>query len=115
MSFAAMPLAWCRSLSTSIIPEVRPIRLLLATAGFSAETATASTVVAIEEKGGILQLIAPSPRGGPGHTLPKARRSMRMLGVPHFEINDAVMAEEVQGVRPFGERRASQSVMNQGR
>ena len=53
----------------------------------------------------VLTLVGPTPRGGPGHTMPKARRSMRMLGVPHFEINDAIMAEEVQGVRPFGEGR----------
>jgi hypothetical protein len=79
--------------------------------GLFTESSTSATVVAIEEKGGILQLIAPTPRGGPGHTLPKGRRSMRMLGVPHFEINDAVMAEEVQGVRPFGEETGTESVM----
>jgi hypothetical protein len=34
-----------------------------------------------------------------------------MLGVPHFEINDAIMAEEVQGVRPFGQETGTEAVM----
>ncbi|HEV8503712.1 MAG TPA: major capsid protein [Casimicrobiaceae bacterium] len=79
--------------------------------GLFNETAIATTVVAIEEKNNILTLVAPTPRGGPGHTMPKPRRSMRMLGVPHFEINDAIMAEEVQGVRPFGQETGTEAVM----
>lgn len=79
--------------------------------GLFTESSIATTVVAIEEKNNILTLVAPSPRGGPGHTITKPRRSMRMLGVPHFEINDAVMAEEVQGVRPFGQETGTEAVM----
>jgi hypothetical protein len=79
--------------------------------GLFSETSTAATAVAIEENNNILTLIAPTPRGGPGQTMPKPRRSMRMLGVPHFEINDAVMAEEVQGVRPFGQEVGTEAVM----
>jgi hypothetical protein len=79
--------------------------------GIFSEIAIAQTTVAIEEKNNILTVVAPSPRGGPGHTMPKPRRSMRMLGVPHFEINDAVMAEEVQGVRPFGQETGTDAVM----
>jgi hypothetical protein len=41
----------------------------------------------------------------------KPRRTMRMLAVPHFEINDAIMAEEVQGVRPFGQEDGTEAVM----
>jgi hypothetical protein len=79
--------------------------------GLFTETAIATTSVAIEEKNNVLTLIAPSPRGAPGTTLPKPRRAMRMLGVPHFEINDAIMAEEVQGVRPFGQETGTEAVM----
>ena len=78
--------------------------------GIFNETSTAATAVAIEEQNNILTLISPTPRGGPGQTMPKPRRSMRMLGVPHFEINDAVMAEEVQGVRPFGQEIGTEAV-----
>jgi hypothetical protein len=79
--------------------------------GIFSEIAIATTAVAIEEHNNILTLVAPSPRGGPGHTMPKPRRTMRMLGVPHFEINDAIMAEEVQGVRPFGQETGTDAVM----
>jgi hypothetical protein len=79
--------------------------------GLFSEIAIAATSVAIEEKNNILTLVAPSPRGAPGTTIAKPRRSMRMLGVPHFEINDAVMAEEVQGVRPFGQETGTEAVM----
>ena len=83
----------------------------ISSTGLFTETSTAATAVAIEEKNNILTLVAPTPRGGPGHTMPKLRRSMRMLGVPHFEINDAIMAEEVQGVRPFGQETGTEAVM----
>lgn len=79
--------------------------------GLFNETSIAATSVAIEEQNNILTLVAPSPRGGPGTTIAKPRRAMRMLGVPHFEINDAVMAEEVQGVRPFGQETGTEAVM----
>jgi len=79
--------------------------------GIFTESSIAVTAVSIEEKNNTLTLIAPSPRGGPGRTMPRARRNMRMLIVPHFEINDAVMAEEVQGVRAFGSEDAVESVM----
>jgi hypothetical protein len=79
--------------------------------GLFSETSTSTTAVSIEEKNNTLTLIAPSPRGGPGRTMPRARRTMRMLVVPHFEINDAVMAEEVQGVRAFGQEDAVEAVM----
>lgn len=58
-----------------------------------------TTTIAIEKKGEILTLVPPTPRGGPGVTLAKGKRELRKLDVPHFEVNDAVMAEEVQGVR----------------
>lgn len=66
------------------------------------ERGVSTTSVVLEERGGLIQLIGPTPRGGPGHTLPKPGRNARAIFVPHFEINDAVMAEEVQNVRAFG-------------
>lgn len=68
---------------------------------FSAQSVT-TTAIAVEEKNGVLSLVEPSPRGGPGVTVDKAKRTLRYLAVPHFQIDDAVMAEEVQGIRAFG-------------
>ncbi|TJV19683.1 major capsid protein [Mesorhizobium sp.] len=67
--------------------------------------------VAIEEKNGILTLVAPTPRGGPGQTVDKSKRKLRMLAIPHFQIDDAIMADEVQGVRAFGDETQLETVM----
>lgn len=70
-----------------------------------------TTSIAIEKKGDILILVPPTPRGGPGTTVDKEKRDLRSLIIPHFEINDAVMAEEVQNVRAFGREQALMTVM----
>ena len=51
--------------------EVRS-RLHVRARGCLAKPSTASTVVSIEEKNNILTLVAPTPRGGPGHDHAKA-------------------------------------------
>lgn len=70
-----------------------------------------TTTIAIEKQGDILVLVPPTPRGGPGVTMDKEKRDIRALVIPHFEINDAIYAEEVQNVRAFGQERALQTVM----
>ena len=47
--------------------------------GLFSETGVATTSVAIEERDGLLTLVAPTPRGGPGITLDKKRRVLRAL------------------------------------
>ena len=61
-----------------------------------------TTSVAIEQKNGVLSLVSPTPRGAPGETKVKQTRVMRNLNVPHFQRDDAIMADEVQGIRAFG-------------
>jgi hypothetical protein len=78
--------------------------------GLFQESGVSETKIAIEERDGILKLIAPTPRGGPGTTLDKTQRTLRSLVVPHFEVNDGVMAEEVQGVRAWGSETAVETV-----
>lgn len=80
--------------------------------GLFQESGVATTAVALEQQDGILSLVSPTPRGGPGVTLPKNKRAMRSVAVPHFEINDAVMAEEVQGVRAWGSETAVEMVQD---
>ncbi|MER8427820.1 major capsid protein [Mesorhizobium sp. M1403] len=74
-------------------------------------TSVNTLAVGIEEKNGILTLVAPTPRGGPGQTIDKTKRKLRMLAVPHFQIDDAIMADEVQGVRAFGSETELETVM----
>lgn len=52
--------------------------------------------------GGVLNLVNPTPRGGPGESFGKDRRTARILNVPHYQIDDAIYADEVQNVRAFG-------------
>jgi len=70
--------------------------------GIFKETGVNTTSVAIEQKNGVLKLIEPTQRGAPGTTLTKNKRSLRNLTVPHFEVEDAVYAEEIQNVRAWG-------------
>lgn len=80
--------------------------------GLFGESSVATTNVALEFKNNTVRLIPPTPRGGPGVTIEKLKRTMRVLAVPHFEINDAVMAEEVQNIRPWGSESGLETVMN---
>jgi hypothetical protein len=66
--------------------------------------------IAIEQKEGALAIVNPSPRGGPGTTFDKDKRTIRDLRVPHYQIDDAVYADELQGVRAYGQETGVQSV-----
>lgn len=78
---------------------------------FRADGITTTTAV-IESKGARLALVAPTPRGAPGESVNTAKdRKLTPVNVPHFERNDAVMADEVQGVRAFGSESELETVM----
>ena len=74
------------------------------------EQGVATTTIAVEQVEGVLSLLNPSPRGAPGETVGKDKRTIRDLRVPHYQIDDAVYAEEVQGVRAFGSESMVQTV-----
>ena len=74
------------------------------------EQGVATTSIMLEEYGGELKLINPTPRGGPGQAVSKPKRVARNLTIPHYEVNDAVYAEQVQGVRAFGSESQVQTV-----
>lgn len=97
---------------TDAINDLKFVPGYIGRSGLFSTTSVATTSIAIEKKGNILVLVPPSPRGGPGTTVDKAKRTLRNLSVPHFEINDAIMAEEVQGVRAWGQETAAEMVMD---
>jgi hypothetical protein len=68
---------------------------------FTPRSVNTLTVI-IEEKDGQLVLVSPSPRGSPGQTLDKNKARGRPFLIPHFQIDDAIYADEVQGVRAWG-------------
>ena len=75
--------------------------------GLFQTTSVDTLTVAIEKDKVQNQIIvAASPRGGPGQTFGKNKRSLRSLAVPHFQVDDAIMADEVQQMRAFGSETA---------
>jgi len=70
--------------------------------GIFEEEGVTTTTVAFDKINGVLTLVGPTPRGGPGETVAKDRGSLLAIPVEHFQRDDAVMADEVQGRRMLG-------------
>ncbi|MBT9383323.1 major capsid protein [Pseudooceanicola sp. CBS1P-1] len=70
--------------------------------GIFHEEGVDTTIVMVEEQNGSLSIIEPTERGGPGTTVGDDERNLIPFKVDHFEINDTVRADEVQGVRLLG-------------
>lgn len=70
--------------------------------GIFDEQGIKTTTPSIEMKDGSLSLVEPSPRGGSGETKGRGERGIATFDVPHYQRDDAVTADEVQGVREFG-------------
>lgn len=96
---------------TDAINKIKFVPGRLGQLGLFAESSVATLSIALESRDGVLSLISPTPRGGPGTTLDKAKRTLRTLSIPHFEINDAIYADEVQGVRAWGSETEVEQVM----
>src|SRR5712671_3094091 len=86
---------------TDAINKMKFVPGRLGSLGLFRSSGVTTTSIFVDERDGVLSLIAPTPRGGPGHTMERAARQARSFRVPHFEINGAVMADEVQGVRAW--------------
>lgn len=84
--------------------EVKFIPGLIGRMNLYQSTSISTTSIAIEKKADNSLIIVPSaPRGAPGVTTDKVKRSLRNLTIPHFPAEDAIYADEVQDVRAFGE------------
>jgi hypothetical protein len=70
--------------------------------GIFEEKGVYTTFIAVEEHNGLLSLIPSTPRGGPGSENAHIKNKIRNLSIPHLELTDTVMADEVQNVRQFG-------------
>ena len=56
----------------------------------------------VEEKNGLLSLLTTAARGAQGSAANRSMRKARPFVVPHIPYDDAIMADDVQGVRAFG-------------
>ncbi|OCC05253.1 hypothetical protein BA190_10140 [Labrys sp. WJW] len=66
------------------------------------ERGVPTTSIAMIEINGTLQLVEPSARGGPGETIDHDKRTYRRLDTAHFQRDEHMYADEVQGVRNDG-------------
>lgn len=78
--------------------------------GLYQESGVNTLDVAIEERHGKLSLLNTAARGTAGQTSSRRSRKLRSFRVPHIPHDDAVMADEVQGVRAFGSENATEGV-----
>ncbi|RYG38228.1 major capsid protein [bacterium] len=70
--------------------------------GLFREQGITTTTIAIAEDRGRLGLVPRSPRGGVGHQITQDRRKARSFIVPHYKVEDTILADEVQNVQAFG-------------
>lgn len=70
------------------------------------------TTVEFEQVENVLTLVNPTPRGGPGETRSKPKRQVETISIPHYELNGGINADEVQGVRAFGQGGIMQTVQD---
>ena len=71
--------------------------------GIFEEQGVDTTSIAMDMIDGTIVLVGPTPRGGTGETRDHDRAAMTNLRIPHFQRDDAVYADEVQGKRQLGE------------
>lgn len=76
---------------------------------FSNKGVTSRSVI-IEERDGVLQLLVSQPYGAPADVSKKRDRRARNFMIPHFPLDDTVLAAEVQGIRAFGSQSETEGV-----
>lgn len=69
-----------------------------------------SRSVILEERDGVIQLLVSKPFGAPAEVSKKQDRRARNFVVPHFPLDDTVLAEDVQGIRAFGSQSETEGV-----
>ncbi|MCZ8103984.1 MAG: major capsid protein [Burkholderiales bacterium] len=91
---------------TDAMREVQYVPGFVSSLGlFQTESVDTLSVVIEKDSDDVYSIVPASPRGGPGDTTGKGRRTMRDLRIPHFQRDDSIMADEVQGIRAFGTER----------
>ncbi len=97
---------------TAAINRVPEVPTLIGNLGIFEETGIDTLSCTIERRDEGLSLVASSPRGGPGETVGGDDRNLLDIRVPHFQRDDSVMADEVQGIRAFGTESTLETVMS---
>lgn len=81
--------------------------------GIFASNPVNTTTAIVEELQGVLQLVQTTPRGTRGLESKHPKRKQKAFVIPHIAKEDAVKADDVLGLRAFGESTLSlESVVN---
>ncbi len=68
--------------------------------------------IIVEEMSGVLNLLPTQPVGAPGTQGTRDKRKVRSFVIPHIPHDDAVLPEEVQGIRAFGSETETDALAN---
>ena len=71
-----------------------------------------TTTIQVEKRRDTLAIVPSSARGGNGYAINQDNAVLRPFNVPHFQLNDSIMADEVQNLRAFGSESELESVQN---
>ncbi|MEZ0263031.1 MAG: major capsid protein [Alphaproteobacteria bacterium] len=82
--------------------------------GIFKEEGVSTTLVSIERKNGVLNLIPTTKRGDPAPKNKSGKRDMLFLEIPHIPLEDKILPKDIQNVRQFGteELQSAESVTN---
>jgi hypothetical protein len=93
--------------------EIKYVPSYISSLGIFREQTVNTTDVVIEKDADQqIFVVGSSPRGGVGQTFGKNRRQMRKLSVPHYQVDDAIYADEVQQVRAFSDPVATEMLQS---
>lgn len=96
---------------TASFNELPEVPTLFGDLGIFEEEGVDTRIVSIEKETDGLSLVAETPYGGVGETVGGEDRDMVDIRIPHFQRDDSVIAEEVQGKREFGTENQLETVM----
>lgn len=99
--FAADPAFTVTSLTDEINRAPYQPGLLESMGIFQTEGITTTTAT-VEEQDGVLGLIQTTARGAPAPVAGRGRRNVRAFLVPHLQLEDQILASDIQDVRAFG-------------
>lgn len=95
---------------TAAINKIPEVPTVIGNLNVFDEQGVDTLTVSVEMQNETLALVGSSPRGGVGETVGGESRDLREFRIPHFQRDDSVMADEVQGKRAFGSETELESV-----
>ena len=96
------PTGFSLSELTAAINLIPHLPSQLGDSGLFGYNGVSTLTVQIEREGNTLNLVTTKPRGSAGSPIGRNTRDLRSFVIPHIPLDDALLADEVQGVRLFG-------------